>query len=635
MKIGSLFLIFFILTLASPLILMAQIEDSLSTPRSRHYFLEGISVIAEKPQESIGSIELKNFSDDIITPEFNLGESVSDINGVSLTTGGKSGADISIRGFTDKQIKIMLDGRPLSRGYFGSIDINTIPISEVKEIQVLKGPISSMYGSDTMGGVVNIITKAPDNKHLLKAGFLARRNNTNKIFLSTSRDLGNWDYWIYASRFNTDGFVLSRDFESTDFENGRIRDRNAKEQYDIQTKVNWTLWDFHSFGITAGYTFMNKNEITSSIYEGLYRQFTDWKRYQLSGIASLQISPYILLDSNIYYDQSDDIYAEYSDPELTEMYMQWPSTLSSWTFGISEKLVWENTENLKTIWGYRYEKQVYNRKDNGSYSEWTSNRINQHNGFFQSEFSLNKFTLSWGTGLSLFKQKGRENWIQHFEPAIGIYYRNTANLEASASYSLNTKYPTLHELYSSSSGNSQLKEESARKFELTLDLPYIYKRTAGSISQKVFYNNISDLISKTSLQYMNNNEIDSYGYEITLKLKLLWEHQIDYFLIKYTDESDYNLLEVAENTINIIEKIQLPFGIDLRYKGTWKDERKTEIQNLTLDPYWLHSVYFAGTYNNVKLLLGLENIFDINYMEEYGFPGEGFNFVISMERELF
>jgi len=622
-----------LLILFSFLATFLNAQDSLTTPRSRHYVLEGIRVIAERPQESIGSIETKNYSRDIITPEFNLGESVADINGISLTTGGKSGSDISIRGFNDKQVKILLDGRPLSSGYFGSVDLNTIPLSEIKEIQVLKGPVSALYGSDTMGGVVNFITRSPDNEHLLKTGFTAKRNNTNKIFLSASRDMGDWDYWLYGSRYNTDGFMLSKDFDPTNFENGEIRDRNAREQYDLQAKLNWTFLDFHSFGIQAGYTFMDKHEITSSIYESNFRQFTDWERYQISGIASLQLSPYLKLDSNIYYDQNDDIYAEYSDPELTEMYMQWPSTLSSWKFGISEKLVWNTLDNLNTIWGYRYEKQVYNRKDNSEYADWTSNNINQHNSFLQADLEYGRLTFSTGLGVSLFKQTDREEWINHFEPSLGIYFRQNSSWKASLSYSYNTKYPTMHELFSSSSGNPNLKEESAHKYEFTFDLPFIMGSSAGSIDQKFFYNSVNDLITKDVDHYINSDHVDSYGYELSLKLHYLWEHQFDYFLIKYTDESDYELMEVAENTVNITEVVKLPWAIDLKYKASWKDERETETGSL-LDSYWLHSAYVSRKIADIKLLLGLENIFDNSYMEEHGYPGEGFNFVISMEAEL-
>jgi len=618
-----------------PLLLSAQAEDSLSTPRSRHYVLEGIRVIAERPQESIGTIEFKDFNKDLVYPEFNLGESVDDVIGLNLTTGGKSGSDLSIRGFNDKQVKIMVDGRPLSGGYFGSVDLNTIPLSEVKQIQVIKGPTSSLYGSDTMGGVVNIITRSPDNEYLIKTGFTAKRNNTNKFFISTSKDLGNWDYWLYFSRYNTEGFILSDDFTPTQFENGTVRDRNSREQYDFQTKLNWTLNDFHSFGIQAGYTFMSKHEITSSIYESLYRQFTDWKRYQFSVIAAIQLSPYLVLDSNIYYDQNDDIYAEYSDPELTEMYLQWPSNLSSWTFGVSEKLSWNILDNLKSIIGYRYEKQVYNRKDNGEYQDWTSNNTNQHNAFLQTELLLGEFTFSTGLGFSPLKQKNRENWIHHLEPAVGLYYQSDSNWNTSISYSYNTKYPVLHELFSSSSGNPDLKEESAHKYEVSLDIPFVGQIFAGSFSQKVFYNNIIDLISKTNLQYINSDEVGSYGYEVSVKLKYLWEHQIDYFLIKYTDESDYKLLEVAENSINIMERIQLPYEFDLKYKVSWKDERQTENSGYKLEPYWLHSIYFSRKFDNYKVLFGLENILDKNYTEEYGYPGAGFNFVISIEAGIF
>ncbi|MFC1887425.1 hypothetical protein ACFLYK_01300, partial [Candidatus Cloacimonadota bacterium] len=283
----------------------------------------------------------------------------------------------------------------------------------------------------------------------------------------------------------------------------------------------------------------------------------------------------------------------------------------------------------------RYEKQVYNRKDNGSYLAWTSNNINQHNLFLQTEYKVNSFTFSCGLGYSLFKQKGRGDWVNHFEPALGIYYTSPANWKTSLAYSINTKYPTLHELFSASSGNPELLEESARKYELALDIPFILGTSAGSVSQKVFYNQVENLISKVSDLYINSDEIDSYGYELTFRIRYFWEHQIDYFLIKHTDKSDYTLLEVAENSVNLIEKFLLPFGFNFKYKGEWRDIRRTELEGFVLDPYWLHSVYLSRKFNNVKLLLGLENIFDENYMEKYGYPGEGFNFLISLETGLF
>lgn len=609
-------------------------SDTLQTPKNRYYKLEGIRVIAEKPQESIGKIFSKKFPEALSISDLSIGESVEDINGISLSTGGKSGANLSIRGFGEKTIKILIDGRPISSGYFGDVDLNTIPMSEIKDIQILKGPVSALYGSDTMGGVVNIITRTPTNKNTVKLGALAKRNNTNKLWMSSSRSFENWDYWAYLSRYNTDGFMLSDDFQPTAFENGNIRNSNAVEQYDFQVKTNWNIMDMHSIGIQAGYTFMNTKEITSGIYESNYRQFTDWQHYQLSGISSLQLKDYLNLESNIYYDQYDDTYAEYSDPNYQNMYMTWPSNLVSWTFGIDEKLNWIINSKVKSTMGYRFEKQSYSRKDNGSYTDWTSNNILLNNVFIQTEFDLGDLNITGGLGTSFFKAKHRDNWIGHAEPSLGIFYTLPNTWIISLAGSFNTKYPSMHHLYGSTSGNLNLEEETAWKSEFTIESPFRINTIAGSITQQIYYNMINNLIDKVANTYQNFYEIESYGYEAVLKIHYFWDHQIDYSCVTYSDKSDYGLLEIPENTVNIKESIQLPWNAKFRYDATWKDERKTEMSSVILPPYWVHSLYLDRKWDRFKLMIGVENIFDANYQEEFGFPGEGLNFVISGELNL-
>jgi len=219
-----------------------EIPDSLKTKRTYH--IEGIKVIAEREEQTIGSIVVKDIK--MNTAEMDISQTLQYESGLDIYNGGKSGSELRIRGFENDQIKIMLDGRPLGGGYFGNVDLKTIPISEIDKIQILKGPVSSLYGSDTMGGVVNIITKSPSNKYWLKIGTKFKRNNTNKIFISSSRAYELWDYWIYASRYNTDGFILSKDFQPTNYENGTVRDYTQNGQYDFHAfrfSFNWcTNW---------------------------------------------------------------------------------------------------------------------------------------------------------------------------------------------------------------------------------------------------------------------------------------------------------------------------------------------------------------------------------------------------------
>lgn len=624
---------FFLLLFIS--VLSAVSQDSLLTAGKRRYQLEGIRVIAEKPQETIGSLEIKTLNESGVNPEFTISEVVSDIVGLYLSTGGKSGTNINIRGFRDDQIKVMLDGRPLSGGYFGELDLNTIPQSEIREIHLIKGPVSALYGSNTMGGVLNIITRGAADRKLLRTGITTRRNNTNKVYLSLAQEKKNWDFWLYASRYHTDGMILSTDFTPTTYENGAVRNNSAREQYDLQAKFNWTVANYHALGIQAGYTFMPVREIVSSIYENRYRQFTDWRRFQLSGLAALQLSHNLTLDNNIYYDQNDDAYAEYADPTYQDIFPQWPSDLSSWTFGISSRLTWDTHDIFRQILGYRYEKEAYNRKDNGSYLEWTSNNLQQHNLLWQGEIGSKTLKLTLGNGISLFRQKYRNNWIIHLEPAAGLFWKTNSNWILSLAYSLNTKYPSLHELFSQSSGNPDLQEERAVKWELSVDFPYSWHDLAGSLTQKIYYNSIHDLIERISESYENIFEARSYGYEASLRLYCLWEHQIDYSLVLFTDESDMKLLEFPRNALNIREKLNLPLGIALTYRAQWKDIRPTAESEDVLSSYWLHSVNIEKKWSSWKLLFGLDNIFDQNYQTEYGYPAAGIDFILSLETELF
>lgn len=604
-----------------------------SLKKKRVYALEGMSIIAEKPEESIGSIEVKHFSSQEPVKEISVSEALDDVSGLDLTVGGKNGSNLSIRGFKEEEIKILVDGRPVSGNYMDAVDLTTLPLADVKEIQILKGPVSSLYGSDTMGGVVNIITHPPSKDLKLKIGTQFRRNNTNKFYTNISKDLGIADFSIYASRYNTDGMVLSEDFVPTSFENGSIRNHDKRTQYDIQSKFNFDLLDFHKIGFQVGYTTMPTKQIPANIHESLYREFIDWERWQMSLNGSFQLRYNLMWDSSIYYDQYADTYVEYLDDNYEEINPSYPSTLESWTGGINQKIDWQINDNTTIINGIRYEKKAYNRKDNGSYLQWTSNNTQQMDYYLQTQIDNNDLSFSAGSGVSIFKAKNNDEWNLHFQPSAGIYYTFPKSLKLSLAGSINTKYPTLRQLYSGSSGNENLKEESAFKAEFTARRPFIFKELIGSVSWAFFYNDVSEMIDKLGGIYTNIDEVESYGQEVELKFKLGWEHGFDYSWLKFADSSDELLIGAPEHRINLTETITLPYKIKFEYKAGWKDDRLTEVGG-KLPDYWLHSIQFNRNYKKFKFGFGIDNIFDKDYEDELGYPGEGQNFILNIEYNL-
>lgn len=80
-----------------------------------------------------------------------------------------SGAGIGMRGFSGRssgqsRVLVLLDGQPINDPYLGSVDWATVPIDEVDRIEVARGPFSSLYGGNAMGGVVNVLTRPVDRR---------------------------------------------------------------------------------------------------------------------------------------------------------------------------------------------------------------------------------------------------------------------------------------------------------------------------------------------------------------------------------------------------------------------------------------------------------------------------------------
>jgi len=101
-------------------------------------------------------------------PFHNLADAVSDVEGVTVERGGKAGGmNISIRGMPSDYTLILVDGKRLNQNSsgsrpngFGDVDTNFIPpMAAIDRIEVVRGPMSTLYGSDAMGGVINIITR--------------------------------------------------------------------------------------------------------------------------------------------------------------------------------------------------------------------------------------------------------------------------------------------------------------------------------------------------------------------------------------------------------------------------------------------------------------------------------------------
>ncbi len=86
---------------------------------------------------------------------------LGELPGVQVTSGVPTGSNLLIRGIGGSRVLVLLDGKPAPGALIENRDLSRMSLAGVERVEVVKGPLSSLYGSDAMGGVVNVITSAP------------------------------------------------------------------------------------------------------------------------------------------------------------------------------------------------------------------------------------------------------------------------------------------------------------------------------------------------------------------------------------------------------------------------------------------------------------------------------------------
>jgi outer membrane receptor for ferrienterochelin and colicins len=116
----------------------------------------------ERLADAVVTTELVDRSTIEMTAAPDLAAVLTEQTGIQFAEGHPAGAGVMMQGLSSERVLILLDGQPLSGRLSGTFDLGRIPTSTVERVEVVKGPQSTLYGSEAMGGVVNIITRRPD-----------------------------------------------------------------------------------------------------------------------------------------------------------------------------------------------------------------------------------------------------------------------------------------------------------------------------------------------------------------------------------------------------------------------------------------------------------------------------------------
>jgi outer membrane cobalamin receptor len=217
---------------------------------SKPIALEEVVVISRTPAElpaherstsSLTVIESGDIPDRSITLDKVLDKQV----GVDIRTMGGEGSrsEISIRGSTTEQVSVYLDGVQVTAGGSGLSGLSSIPLGQVKNIEVYRGSSPGSFGAGAMGGIINISTIPPDDKMSASGSLSYGSHNSNHESVSTSIGLGS----LNRFSFSFDNRASENDFSFYDdrgtYLDGSDDGWEIRRNSDIRVSTFMGGWD--------------------------------------------------------------------------------------------------------------------------------------------------------------------------------------------------------------------------------------------------------------------------------------------------------------------------------------------------------------------------------------------------------
>ena len=150
------------------------------------------------------------------------------------------GNGIQMQGLDPAYTLILIDGEPLTGRNAGIINLGRIAIGNIKQIEILKGPATSLYGSDALAGVINIITTEPEKNNL---HFQTHYESNNTLGLTAAAGLKNkkTSFQFFANRYSSNGYDLDESVYGKTIDPFADYSINAKMIYDINAKNKFIL----------------------------------------------------------------------------------------------------------------------------------------------------------------------------------------------------------------------------------------------------------------------------------------------------------------------------------------------------------------------------------------------------------
>ncbi len=552
------------------------------------------------------------------------------VNG-AFSTPGKD-RNIYLRGANPDNTLILLDGQPLydPSGIGGAFDLRLIPLEQVERIEILKGSQSTLYGSDAIGGVINIITnKSADQTFRLNGNVGYGSWNTLKGNIAASGQVDNFDYLVSLGIHQTDGFSEAENNDpNVDF------DDDGFSLFNTQAKVGYRFSD-----VLRVESFVRYNDYDGDFDDGAFADAPN--EYTAS-----------VLNTGLSLQYQKDALQVTANGTVTNTDRTFISSFGVSPFeGRFNNLdLWANydfTENLRALVGLNYQNnQILD--DSGIEVDPSENIFSPYLSLLYSQNS--KFSLEAGL-----RYNSHSTFGSNLNTSLAAAYWLSEDIKGFSNFTTGFKAPLLSQLYGAFGANPDLDPQTSQSFELGLQYGNMVDQFFARLTY--FNRSIEDIIVfDFNIGYFNQNQQDDSGLELEMGLKVNDQLAFNATYSYLTGEQttiDPNGEEAQSN--NLIRRPPHRFGLGARYQLSEKWLINAQLQyleerddlffnpanffaaeNVILDAYYLLNIYTEYRIVDPGLIIFVDakNLTDQSFNEVYGFTGAGINFLAGIRFQL-
>ncbi len=557
-----------------------------------------------------------------------IGDGLTPVPGVNIQYGGTSGdARAWIRGYRDRDSLVLFDGIPIASGFEGTIDLNEIATEQVAAITVLKSAPSVIYGTNGMGGVIDILPRTGTDAALLSANFEAGTDERVLARASTGGGKKELSYLLTLSHDSAGNYSLADDYK------GELN-QPAGERVNSDFERNSVFVSLDAREMPLGHVsmFYNLADSEKGLPPEAGSEDPDFERLDKSRRQTIGLSNRLAafpLSFKAYYNTYESELTTYTDASYTEI--DEVEKAEDYSFGLKLYWTWQTHENNTLLLHASGQTDVF--KGQGELEDGNRAEITTWTLAVEDQFVItDTFSLAAGGIFNVFDQTLLDQSSSAFSPQIALAWQVSGPLAVHASAAQRTRFPKLRELYRRRYGNPDLEEQTAENYEF--GLTYAHSPQYRS-DFAIFRSDVDGLIERPNRDsgYENLAPVRISGVETSTGG---WLSEALYARLAYTyvnakeslpSGSSRQLRSRPEHTAQVELRYRFPWQILLAMNGIYvsglydldDDDVHTE-----LDSYFvLNLKVLKVVTDRLEAYLATTNLTDEDYLQRLGDPREG------------